>query len=107
MKRVKYEIPQIRVFQVVETVSILAGSPTHDTTFIPSVTGRIDGGTEDLDGDTYDASVATQVLHNHKKELITNVIKRKRTKSKMNSRFLFSRVMLGLTAATFCFLCRM
>lgn len=56
MKRVKYEIPQIRVFQVVETVSILAGSPTHDTTFIPSVTGRIDGDTEELDGDTHTAS---------------------------------------------------
>lgn len=47
--------------------------------------------------------VLTQVLHNHKKELITNVIKRKKTKSEMNSRFLFSRVMLGLTAATSAF----
>jgi len=55
MKKVKYESPQIRVFQVVETVSILAGSGS-DTTFIPSVTPRTDGGEEDLDGDTYDAS---------------------------------------------------
>ena len=35
-------------FRFVETEGILAGSPTHDTTFIPSVTGRIDGGTEEL-----------------------------------------------------------
>lgn len=55
MKRVKYEIPQIRVFQVVETEGILAGSGS-ETTFSPSVTPRGDGGTEDLDGDTYDAS---------------------------------------------------
>lgn len=55
MKRVKYEIPQIRVFQVVETEGILTGSGS-ETTFSPSVTPRGDGGTEDLDGDTYDAS---------------------------------------------------
>ncbi|MBW4770284.1 hypothetical protein [Prevotella jejuni] len=55
MKKVEYESPQIQVFQVVETVSILAGSGS-DTTFIPSVTPRTDGGEEDLDGDTYDAS---------------------------------------------------
>jgi|GEM_PF-164702 hypothetical protein len=55
MKRVKYEIPQIRVFQVVETEGILAGSGS-ETTFAPSVTPRTDGGEEALDGDTYDAS---------------------------------------------------
>lgn len=55
MKKVKYESPQIRVFQVVETVSILAGSGTK-TTFSPSVTPRTDESEEDLDGDTYDAS---------------------------------------------------
>lgn len=55
MKRVKYEIPQIRVFQVVETEGILAGSDP-ETTFKPSVNPWINGGTEDLDGDTYDAS---------------------------------------------------
>ena len=55
MKKVKYESPQIRVFQVVETVSILAGSGS-DATFSPSVTPRTDEGEEDLDGDTYDAS---------------------------------------------------
>ena len=31
MKRVKYEIPQIRVFQVVETEGILAGSDPETT----------------------------------------------------------------------------
>jgi hypothetical protein len=55
MKKVKYESPQIRVFQVMETVSILAGSGT-ETTFSPSVTPRTDVGEEDLDGDTYDVS---------------------------------------------------
>ncbi len=55
MKKVEYESPQIQVFQVVETVSILAGSGS-DTTFSPSVTPRTDEGEEDLDGDTYDAS---------------------------------------------------
>lgn len=55
MKRVKYEIPQIRVFQVVETEGILAGSDP-ETTFKPSVNPWINGGEEDLDGDTYDAS---------------------------------------------------
>ena len=55
MKKVEYESSQIQVFQVVETVSILAGSGSG-TTFIPSVTPRTDGGEEDLDGDTYDAS---------------------------------------------------
>ena len=39
MKKVEYESPQIQVFQVVETVSILAGSGS-DTTFSPSVTPR-------------------------------------------------------------------
>lgn len=57
MKRVKYEIPQIRVFLVVETEGILAGSDS-ETTFKPSVNPWINGDTEDLDGDTYSASGA-------------------------------------------------
>lgn len=57
MKRVKYEIPQIRVFLVVETEGILAGSDP-ETTFEPSVNPWINGGEEDLDGDTYSASGA-------------------------------------------------
>jgi hypothetical protein len=57
MKRVKYEIPQIRVFQVVETEGILAGSGS-ETTFDPSVSPWINGGEEELDGDTHTASGA-------------------------------------------------
>ena len=45
MKRVKYEIQEIRVFK-------------DETTFKPSVNPWINGGEEDLDGDTYSASGA-------------------------------------------------
>lgn len=55
MKKVKYESPQIRVFQVMEMVSILAGSDP-ETTFDPSVSPWINGDTEELDGDTHTAS---------------------------------------------------
>lgn len=37
-----------------ETI-LMAGSGTNPS-FNPSVTPRVDGGEEDLDGDTYDAS---------------------------------------------------
>jgi hypothetical protein len=55
MKKEKYEIPQIRVFLVVETEGILAGSDP-ETTFKPSVNPWINGDTEEVDGDTHFAS---------------------------------------------------
>lgn len=53
--RKKYVAPSVREFNVPCEATIMAGSGTHPG-FTPSVTPRGDGGEEDLDGDTYDAS---------------------------------------------------
>ena len=53
--RKKYVAPSMREFNVPCEATIMAGSGTIPG-FNPSVTPRVDGGEEDLDGDTYDAS---------------------------------------------------
>ena len=53
--RKKYVAPSMREFNVPCETILMAGSGTNPT-FNPSVTPRDDGGEEDLDGDTYDAS---------------------------------------------------
>ena len=53
--RKKYVALSMREFNVPCEATIMAGSGTIPG-FTPSVTPRGDGGEEDLDGDTYDAS---------------------------------------------------
>lgn len=51
----KYVAPSMRELNVPCETILMAGSGTNPS-FNPSVTPRVDGGEEDLDGDTYDAS---------------------------------------------------